>query len=258
MTEQPLTADDPFPYKPGKAYPDWDCVLTPEYQAKKLACCDVDPALYGDRADISHYAFATVMSARRAGISINGRVHMTQSFDQSEPILLGKSLRVQGRTVDVAPDRRGHVITDRFEFVRPDGTVPLRAERQSLRLDPALTGNNRPSGAARRAAEDPTAGMRLIEEKQLDPEKVAAYSDEAENLIHSDPETARRFGYRAPIAAGLMAIRFMMAALSREIAARQAQTAHPFSPADVLGRAAGHLGQDWRRRSRPHPQLGRG
>ena len=76
----------------------------------------------------------------------------------------------------------------------------------------------RPEGVP---AADPTEGLTKIGEKQLVPEKVAAYSDEAENLIHSDPETARRFGYRAPIAAGLMAIRFMMEALSKQAVPQQ-------------------------------------
>ncbi len=57
--------------------------------------------------------------------------------------------------------------------------------------------------------------MSLFARHQLVPEKVAAYSIEADNLIHSDPETARRFGFRAPIAAGLMAVHFMLAALRR-------------------------------------------
>ena len=57
--------------------------------------------------------------------------------------------------------------------------------------------------------------MTLLDVKRLVPEDVAAFSDEAENLIHSDPQVARRFGYRAPIAAGLMASHFMMEMLAR-------------------------------------------
>ena len=45
---------------------------------------------------------------------------------------------------------------------------------------------------------------------------MAAFSDEADNLIHSDPETAKRFGFRAPIAGGLMASHIMLGALSAE------------------------------------------
>ena len=207
--------DTEFNYRAGFEYPDWDCQVTPETQARKLACCDIDPALYGDRADITHFALATVLSAKRAGLPVNGRVHMTHRFVQDEPIMLGETLTVRGRDIAVAPDRRGRIVTSQFEFVRPDGSVPLRAERSSLVQDASLAAAARPTITKKPAPADPTEGLTKIGEKQLVPKKVAAYSDEAENLIHSDPETARRFGFRAPIAAGLMAIRFMMEALSR-------------------------------------------
>ncbi len=60
--------------------------------------------------------------------------------------------------------------------------------------------------------------MSEIFQTSLEPEKVAAFSDEAENLIHSDPATAERFGFRAPIAGGLMASHIMLGALAAEAA----------------------------------------
>jgi acyl dehydratase len=216
MTNITASTGAEFRYHAGFEYPEWDFEVTAETQARKLACCDINPAIYGDRVDITHYALATVLSAKRAGLPVNGRVHMTQRFDQSEPIMVGETLTVRGRDIEVAPDRRGQIVTSRFEFVRSDGSIPLRAERTSIVLDATLAEKAQPSEAKSKPAADPTEGMIKIGEKQLVPEKVAAYSDEAENLIHSDPDTARRFGFRAPIAAGLMAIRFMMEALSKE------------------------------------------
>lgn len=203
-------------YRAGLVYPEWDFQVTAETQARKLACCDIDPAIYGDTVDVTHFVLATVLSAKRIGLPVNGRVHMTQRLVLNEPIMLGETLSVRGEDIKVEPDRRGNIVTSRFDFVRPDGSVPLRAERSSLVLDATLAEKAQPAAAKPKPAADPTEGLTKIGEKQLVPEKVAAYSDEAENLIHSDPETARRFGFRAPIAAGLMAIRFMMEALSKD------------------------------------------
>lgn len=221
MTDTTTSPNADFQYHAGFEYPEWDFQVTAETQAKKLACCDIDPAIYGDQVDITHYALATVLSAKRAGLPVNGRVHMTQRFIQGEPIILGETLTVRGEDLKVTPDRRGLIVTSRFEFVRPDGSIPLRAERTSIVLDATLAEKAEPSTAKAKPPADPTEGLTKIGEKQLVPEKVAAYSDEAENLIHSDPETARRFGFRAPIAAGLMAIRFMMEALSKEAVPQQ-------------------------------------
>jgi acyl dehydratase len=209
------TSDSQAPaFTPGLKFPEWDCVITPAQQAEKLACCGIDPALYGDRVDITQLAYAAVMSALRAGISINGRVHMSQYFDLRRPVLLGETLRVRGEVVAVTPDRRGAIEESRFDFVRPDGSIPLSTRRASLVLDPKVGAERKSPGMAPPPVpDDPRAGLTLIARHRLVPEKVAAYSIEADNLIHSDPETARRFGFRAPVAAGLMAVHFMMAAL---------------------------------------------
>ncbi len=201
-------------FRPGLTFPEWECVITAEAQAEKLACCGLDPALHGDRVDITQLAYAAVLSARRAGISINGRVHMSQVFDLQSPMLLGEPLRVRGEVVAVTPDRRGAVEESRFDFVRPDGSIPLSTQRRSLVLDPKSGAEHKSAGKPR-PPQDPREGKALLARHRLVPEKVAAYSIEADNLIHSDPDTARRFGFRAPIAAGLMAVHFMMAALCR-------------------------------------------
>jgi len=200
----------------GMTFPDMPCTITQAQQEQKLACCGLDPALHGGRIDITQLAYTAILAVRNAGFSINGMVHMTQAFDLREPLLLGEPLICRGVVTAVTPERRGQIEESRFDFVRPDGSIPLSTRRSSLRLDPSAGAARKPGGgAAPRPAEDPTAGLELIARHQLVPDKVAVYSDEAENLIHSDPETARRFGFRAPIAAGLMAVHFMMAALCR-------------------------------------------
>jgi acyl dehydratase len=203
-------------FRPGLKFPEWDRVVTAAEQAEKLGCCGIDPAIHGDCADITLFAYAAVLSARRAGISVNGRVHMSQSFDLRRPVRLGEPLHVRGEVETVTPERRGAIEESRFDFIAADGSVPLSTRRRSLVLDPKVGAERKAAGGAPRPAEsDPRAGMTLLARHTLVPEKTAAYSIEADNLIHSDPETARRFGFRAPVAAGLMAIHFMLAALCR-------------------------------------------
>ena len=212
------TETDLVRFTAGMTFPDLPCTITRAQQEKKLACCGLDPALHGERIDITQLAYTAILAVRNAGFSINGMVHMTQAFDLREPLLLGEPLVCRGIVTSVTPERRGQIEESRFDFVRPDGSIPLSTRRSSLRLDPSIGAERKPDGAAAlRPPENPTAGLDLIARHQLVPDKVAAYSDEAENLIHSDPETARRFGFRAPIAAGLMAVHFMMAALCRPV-----------------------------------------
>lgn len=222
MSESPK----PPEFRTGLSFPPMDCTITRKTQAKKLACCGIDPALFGDRLDITHLAYAAILAVGNAGISINGRVHMTQHFNMRSPILLEEPLTVEGEVLSVTQAPRGRIEESKFDFRRPDGSIPLVSRRGSILLDPSAKADRKPATA--RPLENPRAGLDLIARHQLVPEKVAAYSDEAENLIHSDPETAKRFGYRAPIAAGLMAVHFMMAALCNPSPPNQSKMAVRF------------------------------
>jgi len=152
------------------------------------------------------------MAAKHGGLSINGSVHVSQYFEQRAPIRIGERLTLSGVVSAIEPAARGDMVTSRFELARADASVPLVLERTSLRADPARMGT-RPST---RPAPEATPTLELISEHQLLPDKVARYSNEADNLIHSDPEVARQFGFKAPIAGGLMAVRYMMAHLWRK------------------------------------------
>ena len=204
-------ADNPMPE--GLVFPDFDVTVTEQVQREKLLCCGVDPSVHGRFVDITALAGETIMATKHAGISINGSVHVGQYFDLREPIELGEPLVLHGRVTKVAEEPRGHMITCNFEAERPDGTVPLVMERTSLRI----AAESSTKGPLGKSAARPTEreSMRFEARKQLEPDKVAEYSIEAENLIHSDPEVARQFGFRAPIAGGVMAVRMMMEVLAR-------------------------------------------
>jgi len=195
-------------------YPTYDVTVTPEVQAEKLGCCDVDPTLFGDYVDITHFAVETIMAAKHGGASINGSVHVSQEFEQLAPIRLGETLTLSGRVTEVKENARGATITSSFELTRADGEVPLRLSRTSLKADP--TRMRSPAAAPQAGVSELDSDWQEVASHQLLPDNVARYSLEAENLIHSDPTVAAQFGFRAPIAGGLMAARMMMAYLWRD------------------------------------------
>lgn len=231
--------------RPGFIYPDRDATITPALQQSKHRCCDIEPALYGEYADPALLCIH-VMLAMRDAMPLTGQVHMSQSFQQKERIRIGEKLTARGRTVSVVPAARGNIVTSRFEFVRADGSVPLFTERSSMRPSAEATKKG-PSESAKPKPEESLTGFAVLFRKTLEPAKVAEFSIEGENRIHDDPEAARKFGFKAPIAAGVMALNFMMEALTRaggvpKTMNWEARFLRPMfwdEPLDILGRKEG-------------------
>lgn len=196
----------------GLEYPDYPVLISEDLQREKLRCCGVDASVFGPWTDITGLADATILATKSAGFSINGSVHMGQWFDLREPIALGTPLTLRGRVTQVAPEPRGHIVTSSFDVVREDGSVPLHLERTSLRIDGASEQKG-PLGK-KRTVPPSRSDFALATQKTLIPGDVAEYSIEAENLIHSDPAVAKEYGFRVPIAGGLMAVRMMMETLA--------------------------------------------
>ena len=195
----------------GFVFPETEVEVTLERQRRKLECCGVDPDLWGATADPSFLAFFTIMAQRWTGRSINGNVHMTQVYRLSAPLQLGRPLAMTGEVTRIEPHPRGEIVYADFAFRDTDGATPLKASRSSLNPGEGDADARRPS------REPPElSAMQEIGATQLEPERVATFSDEAENLIHSDPATAEKFGFRAPIAGGLMASHIMLGGLTAE------------------------------------------
>ena len=192
-------------------YPTYDLTVSSTQQTEKLACCDIDPSVFGEYVDVTHFAVETIMAAKHAGLSINGSVHVSQLIVQHEPVRLGETLTLSGVVSAIEAVAKGDMVTSKFDFKRTDGSVPLILERTSLRADPTRMSAHKKNATA--AQEQPS--LELISQHQLVPARVTRYSNEADNLIHSDVGVARQFGFKAPIAGGLMAVRYMMAYLWR-------------------------------------------
>ena len=180
------------------------------YQARKLTCSGIDPELYDDAVDVAMLGLPTLRVMMACGIPILGGVHLSQRFRQIVPFRLGEDISISGRVLEIAPHPRGCILRCEFSYSREDGTICVEAVRSGI----SPMGTKEPSDGISRPSED-LGGFNEVMQRALMPERVADYSSEAGNLIHSDPEVAQKHGFRAPIAAGLMGIHFYQEALQK-------------------------------------------
>ncbi len=193
----------------GFAYKNIELAIAAALHAEKLACCRIDPGLYRGFVDPTHFAAEAILAAVKSGLSINGNVHWSERFVMTARIPLGQPLTMSGEIAMIKPHPRGSHMRSVFAYTLPDGSVPLRTERTSLRLDP---GRPRPAAGKVPAPPDLSA-FETVAEFSFEPDLVARYSAEGNNRIHFDPDVAKEFGFRAPIAGGVMGVRHLMAAL---------------------------------------------
>ena len=180
------------------------------FQETKLGAAGLDAGRYGDLADPTFLGHGALKAMHESGISLLGQVHMTQRFRLHRAVWLGEPLTVAGEVTQVEAAPRGRHVRCRFSYRDREGREVCETERSGLRPDPA--GKRGPGGGKAGGAEE--GGFEPVAEHQLTPEGVAAYSDDSLNAIHNDPEVAARYGFRAPIAAGLMGIHYYIAALA--------------------------------------------
>lgn len=178
-------------------------------QSRALACCDLDPAIFGDDADPAFFIAHAIAAGVANGISSDGSVNMMQGLVQHRPVPLDVQLTVLGRVLTVEEVPRGKVVGTEVWFEDADGTRYLTTARKSLRPDPAKVGAR---GAGERpppVVDDPLALVE-IGRFSFDPERVKAYNSKL-NPIHFEPEAAARAGFRAPIIGGGMGVHFLTA-----------------------------------------------
>ncbi len=197
--------------EPLQVFPDRTATRTRAYQERKLRACDVDPALYGDALETGLFGQDCFKAMTAGGVVLDGMVHMAQRFELRRPARLGDTLHQRGWVASDEEHPRGRRIVQIFEFLTRQGTVSARAEMFRLKPDPEKMGAG---VGARRASEDPRAGMIQIAEKTMRPQDVTAFSEDVGNLIHFDPDFAGRYGYRAPISQGIQTMVWMMGALA--------------------------------------------
>lgn len=202
-------------FEPGFRFPDRRVAIDAGYQRQRLTASGVDPHVWGDVAEPVLWALEGFRSMTAAGQDIDGYVHVGQRLRMAAPVPLGEPVSFRGSTVALEPAPRGRRLVQRFEAVRRDGTVAVAAEHVGLLPDPARMGG---SGGGSRGASPATGpgDLELLAEKQLTPEQVKVFSGDVGNMIHFEPAFAARYGYRAPLAQGLMTMLWMVAQLAPE------------------------------------------
>lgn len=196
-------------FEPGFRFPERRIVRSPEYQRERLTVSGVAPEVWGSVSEPVLWALEGFRSMTEAGQDIDGYVHVEQRLRQVEPVPVGEAVTFRGVTVGLDPVPRGRHLVQRFEVVRDDGGVAVVAEHVGLMPDPERMGG----GGGRMAAPE---RMESLAEKRLTPDQVRVFSGDVGNEIHFDPEFAARYGYRAPLAQGLMTMLWMVGQLVAE------------------------------------------
>jgi acyl dehydratase len=177
-------------------------------QARCLRAVGVDPASHGETVAPALLGNEAYRALRATGLSIDGWIETDVHFDQREPARLDEPLTLDFRVAEGAPHPRGWRIRLLFEFARPHAAPLLRFAVGAIQGEP------RPPPAAPAAAPvEPLVGLRREAGVQLTPAAVLDFSTYVGNEIHLDPAFARRQGFRAPVAQGLMTTALMMGTL---------------------------------------------
>lgn len=192
----------------GAQLPAWETAVSESRQRRYLVSAEVDPKRYGDLADVSILGTDCFLALRKARVRIDRLAHLEQRIHLHGPVAIGENLAVRGSIDSVDETPVGDKVRAKFEFLRGDGSVAVTAETVTLESDPGK-GSGATGGGG-----DPRSGFSRLSQKLLTPTKVQAYTEELGNRIHFDPAYAVRFGLRAPLASGLMAVTWVVEALS--------------------------------------------
>jgi acyl dehydratase len=193
----------------GFRFPTLDVSVDTERQRRHHRACDVPQGAFGGRADPSIFGHDTALAAVRAGLPLDGRIHLSCLLRQRRPVGLGERLSLDGRVLPFGTSPRGRLLAARFAFRDAAGASPLEMEMRYLLPGP-------PTGERPARAEEPRPeAFAPVGRLTLTPEKVKAYSAEAGNLIHFDPAFAQAAGFRAPLAQGQMQVTAALGWLAR-------------------------------------------
>ena len=202
----------------GFEYPPRSVAHSAAYQTERLTAADVDPALYGDQYEAGLFGLDCFDSMVASGLDIDGYVFFSQVYRQLRPSKVGEPLTVTGWVRDLHKVRKGHSVTELYRLTDGEGRVCIETELTGLLADPPGQ-TPQDSGDAPpmpRRAELPADGWTLLREKQVTPDKVRVFSQDVGNEIHFDVEFARRHGFRAPLAQGIMSAVWLLAVLADE------------------------------------------
>lgn len=197
---------------PGETIPDWHTSVSRDRQAAYHDAAEMPLALFADRVEPSILANDTILAMGYMKQKGADALHAGQRVIQGEPVRFDEPLCLKGTVISTRPLSKGTLTVTRFEFHRPNGTIPFVSENTSLKVDAEKM---RSLGGGRTGLG--ITGQRVLAEKHPTPARVMAYSVEfPAYVVHFEPEAARSIGLRAPIAQGLMSLSWMMEAVAGE------------------------------------------
>ncbi|MDA1098302.1 MAG: MaoC/PaaZ C-terminal domain-containing protein [Proteobacteria bacterium] len=211
----------PYPLPVGYVYETRPVAIDRARQLAKLSASGVDPEVHGDRLDLTFLGLPILDALMEPGVPLQGQVHVYQRFMQQAPIARDTDLHMRGEITAIEPVAKGEVVRWRFLFSDHRGRDLVIVDRAGLRPQASGAGGAGGSGATDFLAppDEDATGFEEVWQRTLQPAEVARYSSDGRNRIHSDTEIARQFGFRAPIAAGLMAVHYYLEAMARRGAA---------------------------------------
>ncbi len=205
---------DPYPLPVGYEYEPRHFSVERAEQEDKLADCGIKPSVHGNKVDLTFLGFPILDAMMAPGVPLAGQVHVYQRFIQKAPLMLGQNLHMSGRISAIEPVAKGEVVRWSFNVADDDGRVLVMVDRAGLRSLPNTTGGGGATDFLAPPSED-RSGYAELWQRPLTPERVANYSRDGRNRIHSDPEIAKKFGFRTPIAGGLMGVHYYLEAIAR-------------------------------------------
>lgn len=182
-----------------------------EFVAAMLNFSEIDPDLYKGEIPPGLMARRTISVIGSALFNQHperGYVHTVQGIESYLPVPADEPITMTGRFSKIEDHARGWIMHGDFEFRRADGELALLVSPRALMADPER--NTSPTKAPK--ADEPSTEERMAElaadgwtqatTKTCTPERVVGYCGKTRNLIHTDPDYAKTFGFRAPITAG--------------------------------------------------------
>jgi len=213
-----------IPHKPfiepyaGLEYEQRSFTMDAVEQNRLLSLCGIDPAVFGDVVDPVAFITLAIREGVRNGVSSAGAVNMAQTITQHHRLRLGEPITVGGGILTVEDVPRGRVAFSETWFAGADGRRAITSTRMSLRPDPA-------KAAVRGTGHKPTpviqdvSVLKEVNRITLTPECVTSFTGPG-NPVHTDPEVAKKSGYRAPIMGGSQGMRYLSAEIWRRFKPR--------------------------------------
>ena len=195
-------------YEAGRRFAPARAAVTAADQARCLRAVGLDPACFGADAAPAMLGNEAYRALRAAGVSIDGWIETDVHFEQRAPARLDEPLNLEFHVSEGAPHPRGWRLRLIFAFARAGEAPLLRFAVGAIQGEPRAA----PAGGTGKPAEPPDDLLREAA-IQLTPERVLDFSGYVGNEIHLDPAFARRQGFRAPVAQGLMTTALMLGAL---------------------------------------------